>query len=103
MKAHATLLVAACLAGANPGLVASPFSGTAGGPPGTGQFFLALDPAAFSGDGFAARLGIVTAAFSEGARLPGARRLAARRRAAQEGVSVDEATLASVEKLAGLA
>ena len=28
---------AACLAGANPGVVASPFSGTAGGPPGTGS------------------------------------------------------------------
>ena len=35
---------AACLAGANPGVVASPFSGTAGGPPGTGQFFIAIAP-----------------------------------------------------------
>jgi (2R)-3-sulfolactate dehydrogenase (NADP+) len=92
---------AACLAGANPGLVASPFSGTAGGPPGTGQFFLALDPGPTSGGGFASRLETVAAAFAEGARLPGARRLAARARAAAEGVSVDPATLATVEKLAG--
>lgn len=94
---------AACLAGANPGLVASPFSGTAGGPPGTGQFFVAIDPGPSSDGGFASRLAMVAGAFAEGARLPGSRRLAARRRAAEEGVSVDAATLEAVEKLAGVA
>ena len=93
-------IFAACLAGANPGLVASPFSGTAGGPPGTGQFFIAIDPGPSSGGGFASRLATVTAAFAEGARLPGSRRLAARARA---DIDVDPATLAAVEKLAGLA
>lgn len=92
---------AACLAGANPGLVASPFSGTAGGPPGTGQFFLGVDPGPSSGGGFASRLGVVMGAFAGGARLPGARRLAARARALQEGVSVEPATLATALKLAG--
>jgi (2R)-3-sulfolactate dehydrogenase (NADP+) len=93
-------IFAACLAGANPGLVASPFSGTAGGPPGTGQFFIAIDPGPSSGGGFASRLATVTAAFAEGARLPGSRRRAARARA---DIDVDPATLAAVEKLAGLA
>jgi (2R)-3-sulfolactate dehydrogenase (NADP+) len=96
-------IFAACLAGANPGLAASPFSGTAGGPPGTGQFFLAIDPGPSSGDGFASRLALVAAAFGQGARLPGARRLAARARTAVEGVSVDPGTLATIEKLAGVA
>jgi (2R)-3-sulfolactate dehydrogenase (NADP+) len=96
-------MFAACLAGANPGLVASPFSGTAGGPPGTGQFFLAFDAGAISGGGFASRLETVAAAFTGEARLPGSRRLAARARAAREGVTVDAATLAKVEALAGVA
>ncbi|HXT07568.1 MAG TPA: Ldh family oxidoreductase [Roseiarcus sp.] len=93
-------MFAACLAGANPGLVASPFSGTAGGPPGTGQFFLAFDPGPISGGGFASRLEIVAAAFAGRAHLPGARKFAARARAARDGVEVDAATLARVEALA---
>jgi len=94
---------AACLAGANPGVAASPFSGTAGGPPGTGQFFLAVAPEPSSGGGFADRLETVAAAFGDGARLPGSRRLAARARAEREGVAVEEAVLAQLEKLAGAA
>jgi (2R)-3-sulfolactate dehydrogenase (NADP+) len=102
----AALLVevfAACLAGANPGIVASPFSGTAGGPPRTGQFFLALDPGPSSGGAFADRLETVLAAFaSEGnARLPGSRRLAARERAEREGIEVGAAAHASLMQLAG--
>lgn len=96
-------IFAACLTGANPGLVASPFSGTAGGPPGTGQFFLALSPGPLSGGAFAARLETVAAAFSNGARLPGARKLAARARAERDGVEVDAATLGMLQKLAGVA
>ncbi len=41
-------LFAAALAGATLGKDASPFAGTAGGPPRTGQFFFAVDPGAFS-------------------------------------------------------
>ena len=40
-------LMAAVLAGATLGLDASPFAGTAGGPPNTGQFFIALSPDSF--------------------------------------------------------
>ncbi len=94
-------VMAACLAGATPGVRASPFSGPAGGPPRTGQFFLALDPGASSGGRFAEMLGVVTAAFTAepGARLPGSRRLAARARAEREGVAVDAALLARVRAL----
>lgn len=95
-------IFAACLTGANPGLVASPFSGTAGGPPGTGQFFLAVSPDATSGGAFAGSLDIVASAFGGEARLPGTRRFGAREQNSQ-GIEVAAETLASLEKLAGTA
>jgi (2R)-3-sulfolactate dehydrogenase (NADP+) len=96
-------IFAACLTGANPGVVASPFSGTTGGPPGTGQFFLAFSPEPSSGGTFGTRLETVAGAFAEGARLPGSRRFAARARAERDGVEVDPAALTVLEKLAGVA
>jgi (2R)-3-sulfolactate dehydrogenase (NADP+) len=102
----AALLVevfAACLAGATPGIQASPFSGPAGGPPKTGQFFIALAPDISSGGFFADRLAVVVEALGAetGGRLPGGRRAAARARIAAEGVEVDEATEAMLLRLAG--
>ncbi|MDP2802190.1 MAG: Ldh family oxidoreductase [Phreatobacter sp.] len=102
----AALLVevfAACLAGATPGIQASPFSGPAGGPPRTGQFFIALAPDISSGGAFADRLSVVVEALGAetGGRLPGGRRAAARARIAAEGVEVDEATGAMLLRLAG--
>ena len=101
----AALLVevfAACLTGANPGLVASPFSGTTGGPPGTGQFFLAVSPDATSGGLFAGNLETVAGAFIGEARLPGTRRFGARENNVQ-GIEVAAETLATLEKLSGTA
>lgn len=102
----AALLVevfAACLAGATPGIQASPFSGPAGGPPKTGQFFIALAPDISSGGTFADRLAVVVEALGAetGGRLPGGRRAAARARIASEGVEVDETTEAMLLRLAG--
>jgi (2R)-3-sulfolactate dehydrogenase (NADP+) len=97
-------IFAACLAGATPGVEASPFSGTAGGPPRTGQFFLAVAPGPSSGGGFAERLETVVAAFVDeksGGRLPGARRRAARLHAEHDGVDVGETAHATLMKLAG--
>lgn len=96
-------MFAACLTGALPGIEASPFSGTAGGPPRTGQFFIAVDPAATSGGMFSTRLASVAGAFegAEGARMPGSRRLAARRGADEQGVRIDAALLARARELAG--
>jgi (2R)-3-sulfolactate dehydrogenase (NADP+) len=96
---------AACLAGANPGIAASPFSGTVGGPPRTGQFFIALAPGPSSGGAFADRLEMVVAAFgaeTEG-RLPGGKRSAARARSERDGVDIGEAAHATLLKLAGAA
>lgn len=84
-------VLASALAGAEPSREASPFSGPVGGPPATGQCFLAIDPAAFA-EGFTDRIAGLAEAITtqEGARLPGARRLAARARTEAEGVEVDE-------------
>ncbi len=93
--------MAGALTGANLGIHASPFSGTKGGPPGTGQFFLAIDPGASAGSAFATRIDDLTAAIhgQDGAHLPGDGRRAARARARQEGVAVSNATLARIEAL----
>lgn len=87
-------LFAAVLAGANLSVEASPFGGTEGGPPGTGQFFIACDPAGFA-PGFTDRVERLSRAITgqEGARLPGARRKANRARISAEGVAVDDALM----------
>ena len=88
-------ILAAALSGAKLSTEASPFSGTAGGPPSTGQFFIAIDPDAFAGAAFAPALERLCGSIEEqdGARLPGARRAANRKRIETEGVAVDEALL----------
>jgi (2R)-3-sulfolactate dehydrogenase (NADP+) len=95
--------MAAALSGALLGKDASPFSGTAGGPPRTGQCFLAIDPDAGAHGLFAERMGALTAAIraQEGARLPGDGRRTKRQRAAAEGVEVSTATLAKIEAIFG--
>lgn len=96
-------LMAAALGGGQLGIDAAPFSGTAGGPPKTGQFFIAIDPGAASGDVFAARVADLVLAIrgQEGARLPGDGRAAKRARAAVDGVAVNVATIDRIEALLG--
>lgn len=98
-------LLASCLSGAVASRDASPFSGTAGGPPMTGQCFVAFDPGAFSAGGFGARVQALVAAIQadEGARLPGARRVTNRARTTSEGVPVDEALMQRIEAFASKA
>ena len=98
-----TEILAAAMTGATLGINASPFSGTAGGPPRTGQFFMAIDPAATSNGGFAERMAQLVAAFhgQEGARLPGDGRNEKRQRAASDGVAVNTATLQKIEAILG--
>lgn len=96
-------LLASAAAGALPSTEASPFAGTAGGPPRTGQFFIAIDAQATSGGVFADRVEALAAAIGDqpGARLQGARRAAARRMAESQGVSVPEELLARIEAIRG--
>lgn len=88
-------ILAAALSGAVPSTDASPFSGTAGGPPNTGQCFIAIDPNAFAGDQFHANIAQLCTAITDqsGARLPGSRREARRADTAANGVLVDDALM----------
>jgi (2R)-3-sulfolactate dehydrogenase (NADP+) len=70
-------ILAAAATGATLSVHASPFSGNAGGPPTTGQFFIALSANDSSNGAFADRLRQIVAAFADqpGAHLPGQGRL----------------------------
>lgn len=87
-------IFAAAVAGAVLGKDASPFSGTAGGPPNTGQCFIAVDTQATSGGLYGERVTSLVEALVEqpGTRLPGSRRFAARGKTA-DGVNVDTALI----------
>ncbi|WP_170456007.1 Ldh family oxidoreductase [Ruegeria arenilitoris] len=96
-----TEVMAAALTGATLGIHASPFSGTVGGPPKTGQFFIAIDPGATAGSEFAAKIAELVEAirYQEGARLPGDGRRAKRLQASQDGVGVSVATLDKIHAI----
>ncbi|KQP55113.1 Ldh family oxidoreductase [Methylobacterium sp. Leaf108] len=93
-------LLAAGLTGARFAGEASSFLDAQGDPPGTGQLIVAFDATAFAGDAterFAWLARSITD--QDGARLPGARRVAARARAATEGVTISDSLLAQIEGL----
>lgn len=94
-------MMAAAMTGATLGIHASPFSGTVGGPPKTGQFFIAIDPVATSGGGFAERMtDLVTAIHDQpDAHLPGDGRGAKRAHARANGVAVNTATLERIKAI----
>lgn len=93
-----TEVMAAALSGATLGIDAAPFSGTKGGPPRTGQFFLAIDPAASAGGAFSERIAALADAIVEqpGARLPGQGRRAARKRATRKGIVIPTALIEKI-------
>lgn len=86
-------LLAAAMSGATLGIHASSFATNDGGPCNTGQFFLAINPDSFSGDVFYQRLGDLADAIEtqDGARLPGARRLEARKVIPDQGITIPAA------------
>lgn len=96
-----TEIMAAALTGATLGIHASPFSGTAGGPPRTGQFFVAIDASATAGVGF--RHGLVDLVDAiraqERAHLPGDGRRSKRLAAQSKGVAVNAATIEKINLL----
>jgi len=85
-------ILAAAVTGSHLAIEASSFANNEGGSPRTGQFFIAIDPQRFGGNGFGQRLEVLLQAIEsqEGARLPGQGRLRARERTGREGVSIDE-------------
>jgi (2R)-3-sulfolactate dehydrogenase (NADP+) len=96
-------ILAAALTGANFAAEASSFFDDQGPPPGVGQCLIALDPGPFSDGRFLDRLEVLLGAIEDepGARLPGARRLALRRKAAADGIAVPQPLLDRIRELAG--
>ena len=83
-------ILAASLTGSRLSTDATMFGDNEGGPPGVGQFLLALDPAHFGADGFASSIRRLAEKFDEsGVRLPGRRRFAGSQDWDDIGVEVD--------------
>ncbi len=95
-------IMAAAMTGSQFGFEASSFFDAEGPPSGTGQFFFVFRPESLGGDGFADRLEVLLGAASEqpGARLPGDKRLANRKKAEKEGVEVPDDLLQELRKRA---
>jgi (2R)-3-sulfolactate dehydrogenase (NADP+) len=94
-------LLAAGLTGANYAAEASSFLDAEGPPPGTGQLMVAFDPLVVGGRATLSRFGALARMIDAepNARLPGARRLACRARAAAEGLRLDTALIDEIETL----
>jgi len=69
-------IMSACLTGSNLGIEASSFANDQGDPPGTGQFFIAINPEKFS-DNFEEKIEKVVQSIKnqENARVPGSKRI----------------------------
>ena len=92
---------AAVMSGATLSQNASPFAGTAGGPPRTGQFFFAASPEAFSPDVFGDRIQTLTNSIvsQKGAHLSGSERVLAREGHEENGVEVSVALLEKIQAI----
>jgi len=86
-------VMCAALAGAKRGPEMGSFMANDGRPIGCGQFFIALEPKAFSGGVFAKQITALAKSISgqDGARLPNSRREASQKRLAKEGLPIDRA------------
>jgi len=95
-------VMCAALAGAKRGPEMGSFMANDGRPIDCGQFFIALEPKAFSGGAFAKQIAALAKSITsqQGARLPNARREANQKRLAREGVPIDSALY---ERLKGFA
>ncbi|HEY8566503.1 MAG TPA: Ldh family oxidoreductase [Beijerinckiaceae bacterium] len=92
-------LLAAGLTGSTYATDATSFLDDKGGPPGTGQLLIALDPDALGGPGGLTRFAALASAITDqpGTRLPGARRLENRAKAARHGLVVADGLLEEIE------
>lgn len=93
-------VMAAALSGAVLGINASPFAGTAGGPPNTGQLFIAINPEKLSGqqfyDAMQSLLGAITE--QEGTHVHGTSRLKKRLKNDADGIEVDATLFERIAK-----
>lgn len=95
-------VIAAALTGSAFGWEASSMFDDRGGPPNVGQILIAFDPQRIAGGALDDRMGALLDALSQEpeVRLPGERRLAARARAASEGLKIAPRLHAEITALA---
>ena len=93
-------ILTACLAGGNLGTEASSFAGDDGGPPSTGQFFIAINPQKFNSN-FESSLStlINTITDQKGARLPGAKRQSAHFANKNSEIEIADALLERINQI----
>lgn len=94
-------LFAAVMSGAQLGIDASPFSGTQGGPPRTGQFMIAIDASTTSRGSFSSQLSRLASAITDQpqAHLPGSNRFKARGESEKNGVAVNSELLHRISQI----
>lgn len=96
-------LFAAVLSGSELSIEAAPLAKMDAPPVRLAQTYVVLDPTAVAGPGWLARVAQITGAIEaqEGARVPGARRFAARKKHIEQGITITAGLAQSLSDLAG--
>jgi len=90
----------ACIAGGNLGTQASSFAGEDGGPPSTGQFFIAINPEKFNSNyANSVKTLIESIIEQEGARLPGSKRQAAFQKNKDQDIEINDQLLERINQI----
>ena len=90
----------ACIAGGNLGTQASSFAGEDGGPPSTGQFFIAINPEKFNSNySNSIKTLIESIIEQEGARLPGSKRQAAFQKNKDQDIEINDQLLERINQI----
>jgi (2R)-3-sulfolactate dehydrogenase (NADP+) len=89
-----------CIAGGNLGTQASSFAGEDGGPPSTGQFFIAINPEKFNSNySHSMKTLIESIIEQEGARLPGSKRQAAFQKNKDQDIEINDQLLERINQI----
>ena len=90
----------ACIAGGNLGTQASSFAGEDGGPPSTGQFFIAIDAEKFNSNYKESIKNLINSITEQsGARLPGSKRQAAFQQNQNQEIEISEQLLERINQI----
>ena len=90
----------ACIAGGNLGTQASSFAGEDGGPPSTGQFFIAIDAEKFNSNYKESIQSLISSITEqEGARLPGSKRKAAFQQNHNQDIEIADQLLERINQI----
>ncbi len=97
-------ILTAALTGANFAYQASSFFTAKGPAPRIGQYFILINPAAFTGDGFLTRIEELFGEIlgQQGTRLPGDKRLAQREQSRKQGISLPPTLYQDLQRRAGV-